>query len=194
LFSEGEQAEPVDAIVSSLYGEASTMHRGNARKRVPFFRLSDWSADGGFARGRRLLFWVLVADGAIVTLTDFAHFCFVRFRLMRHLKSVRSLQAGLVSVLLLSACPVAHAQDACSDERVKDFFVQGGEQVIEDSHLKITSLSQDEVLAQSDRSLTCRYLMELSDHSKRWVRFTYSLDAAGQPAIDFEEESKSTSR
>ena len=117
-----------------------------------------------------------------------------RFRLMRHLKSVRSLQAGLVSALLASACTMAHAQDACSDERVKDFFVQGGEQVIEDSHLEITSLSQDEVVAQSDRSLTCRYLMELSDHSKRWVRFTYSLDEAGEPTIDFEEETKSTSR
>ena len=113
---------------------------------------------------------------------------------MRLLKSVRSLQTGLLSALLMSACSVAHAQDACSDEGVKDFFVQGGEQVIEDSHLKITSLSQDEVVAQSDRSLTCRYLMELSDHSKRWVRFTYSLDGAGEAYIDYEEEAKSTSR
>jgi hypothetical protein len=68
---------------------------------------------------------------------------------MDPIRSKRILQAGLVSALLVSACSVAHAQDACSDERVKDFFVQGGEQVIEDSHLKITSLSQDEVVAQS---------------------------------------------
>jgi hypothetical protein len=113
---------------------------------------------------------------------------------MRHLKSVRSLQAGLVSALLASACTMAHAQDACSDERVKDFFAQGGEQVIENGHLKITSLSQDEVVAQSDRSLTCRYLVELSDHSKRWVRFTYSLDETGQAAIDYEEETTSALR
>ena len=89
---------------------------------------------------------------------------------------------------------MAHAQDACSDERVKDFFVQGGEQVIEGSHLKITSLSQDEVVAQSNRSLTCRYLMELSDHSKRWVRFIYALDESGEATIDYEEETKSSAR
>jgi hypothetical protein len=103
-------------------------------------------------------------------------------------------QAVSVSALLASACSVAHSQDACSDERIKDFFVQGGEQVIEDSHLKIISLSQDELVVQSDRSLTCRYLMELSDHSKRWVRFTYSLDEAGEAYIDYEEETKSTLR
>jgi hypothetical protein len=109
------------------------------------------------------------------------------------MKRQRKFRAGLVSMLVIAG-PVAHAQDACSDGMVKDFFVQGGEQVLEESHLKITSLSQDEVVAQSDRSLTCRYLMELSDHSKRWVRFTYSLDEAGEPTIDFEEEAKSTSR
>jgi len=116
-------------------------------------------------------------------------FCLVRF-----LKSVRSLQTGLSAALLVSACCVAHAQDACSDVRVKDIFVQSGEQVIEESHLTITSLSQDEVVTQSDSSLTCRYLMELSDHSQRWVRFTYSLDEAGEAYIDYEEETKSTSR
>ena len=107
---------------------------------------------------------------------------------------VRVLQAGLSSALLVGACSVAQAEDACSDEGIKDFFVQGGQQVLEDSHLKITSLSHDEVVAQSNVALTCRYLMELSDHSKRWVRFTYSLDDAGQAAIDYEEEAKSTSR
>ena len=112
---------------------------------------------------------------------------------MDPIRSKRILQAGLVSALLVSACTVAHAQDACSDERVKHFFVQGGEQVIEDSHLKITSLSQDEVVAQSNRSLTCRYLMELSDHSKRWVRFTYAVDNSGEATIDYEEEANSTS-
>jgi hypothetical protein len=104
------------------------------------------------------------------------------------------LQAVSVSALLASTCAVAHAEGACSDEGVKDFFVQGGEQVLEESHLKITSLSQDEEVAQSDRSLTCRYLMELSDHSKRWVRFTYSLDEAGEAYIDYEEETKRTLR
>ena len=104
------------------------------------------------------------------------------------------LQAVSVSALLVSACSVVHAEDACSDQALKDFFIQGGQQVLEESHLKIASLTQDEVVAQSDRSLTCRYLMELSDHRKHWVRFTYSLDEAGQPAIDYEEEAKSTSR
>ena len=61
--------------------------------------------------------------------------------------------------------------------------MQGGEQVIEDSHLKIKSLSQDEVVAQSDRSLTCRYLMELSDHSKRWVRFTIFSPGSTDPSL-----------
>jgi hypothetical protein len=107
---------------------------------------------------------------------------------------VRSLQTGVLSALLMAPCVVAHADGVCSDEGVKDFFIQGGEQVLEESHLKITSLSQDEVVAQSDRSLTCRYLMELSDHSKRWVRFTYSLDDTGQAAIDYEEETTSTSQ
>jgi hypothetical protein len=109
-------------------------------------------------------------------------------------RTKRILQAGLLSALLVSACSVAHAEGPCSDEGVKDFFVQGGEQVLEESHLTITSLSQDEEVARSDASLTCRYLMELSDHSKRWVRFTYSLDQSGQAAIDYEEETKSTSQ
>ena len=104
------------------------------------------------------------------------------------------LQTGLFAAPLLSACSVAHAQDACSDMRVKDFFVQSGEQVIEESHLKITSLSQDEVVAQSDSSLTCRYLMELSDHSQRWRVSRTLLDEAGEAYIDYEEETKSTSR
>jgi len=116
-----------------------------------------------------------------------------RFRSMCRWNLVRVL-AGLSSALLVGACSVAQAEDACSDEGIKDFFVQGGQQVLEDSHLKITSLSHDEVVAQSNVALTCRYLMELSDHSKRWVRFTYSLDDAGQAAIDYEEEAKSTSR
>ncbi len=102
------------------------------------------------------------------------------------------LQAGLSCALLVSACPAAHAENVCSDTAVKDFFVQGGEQVLEESHLTITSLSQDEEVARSATSLTCRYLMELSDHSRKWVRFTYSQDENGQPAIDYEEENQST--
>lgn len=105
---------------------------------------------------------------------------------------MRVLQAVLSCALLASACPAAQAENVCSDTAVKDFFVQGGEQVLEESHLKITSLSQDEEVAHSDSSLTCRYLMELSDHSRKWVRFTYSQDESGQPAIDYEEENQST--
>ncbi len=113
---------------------------------------------------------------------------------MCRLHLVRMLQAGLSCAVLVSAVPAAHAESICSDTAVKDFFVQGGEQVLEDSHLTITSLSQDEEVARSDKSLTCRYLMELSDHSRKWVRFTYSQDETGQPAIDYEEETKSTSQ
>jgi hypothetical protein len=107
---------------------------------------------------------------------------------------VRTLRTGLLSALLMTPCVVAHADGVCSDQALKDFFIQGGEQVLEESHLRISSLSQDEVIAQTDAALTCRYLMELSDHSKLWVRFTYTLDNAGQAAIDYEEEAKSTSQ
>ena len=113
---------------------------------------------------------------------------------MSHDKLLRSLQTGLLSALLMMPCVAAYADGVCSDPALKDVFIQGGEQVLEDSHLTITSLSQDEVVAQSDTALTCRYLMQLSDHSKRWVRFTYALDEAGQAAIDYEEEAQSTSR
>jgi hypothetical protein len=113
---------------------------------------------------------------------------------MCRLGLVRVLHASLFCALLASACPAVHAEDVCSDTAVKDFFVQGGEQVLEESHLTITSLSHDEEVARSDNSLTCRYLMELSDHSRKWVRFTYSQDETGQPAIDYEEERKSTSQ
>jgi hypothetical protein len=99
-----------------------------------------------------------------------------------------------MSALAMAPCVVAHADGVCSDQALKDFFIQGGEQVLEESHLGILSLTQDEVIAQNDAALTCRYLMELSDRSKLWVRFTYTLDNAGQTAIDYEEEAKSTSR
>jgi hypothetical protein len=36
--------------------------------------------------------------------------------------------------------------------------------------------------------------MELSDHSKKWVRFTYTVDESGQAAIDYEEEEHNTAR
>jgi hypothetical protein len=101
---------------------------------------------------------------------------------------------GILSTLLVAPCFVVRADDDCSDQALKDFFIQGGQQVLDDSHLKITSLRKGEEIAQTGSSLTCRYLMELSDHSKRWVRFTYSLDEAGQEAIDYEEEAKSTSQ
>lgn len=111
---------------------------------------------------------------------------------MCRLHLVRVLYAGWSCALMVCASPAARAESACSDTAVKDFFVQGGEQVLEESHLTITSLSQDEEVARSDKSLTCRYLMELSDHSRKWVRFTYSQDDSGQPAIDYEEETQST--
>lgn len=113
---------------------------------------------------------------------------------MCRLGSAQFVTGGFMAALLVSVCPAAQAEDVCSDPAVKDVFVQGGEQVLEESHLKITSLSKDEEVARSDKALTCRYLMELSDHSRKWVRFTYSLDDAGQPAIDYEEEAKSTSQ
>jgi hypothetical protein len=113
---------------------------------------------------------------------------------MCRLDLVRVLQAGLSCALLVCACPAAHAENVCSDTAVKDFFVQGGQQVLEESHLTITSLAQDEEVERSDKSLTCRYVMELSDHSRKWVRFTYSQDESGQPAIDYEEETQSTSQ
>ena len=111
---------------------------------------------------------------------------------MCRLDLVRLLQASFSCALLVSACPSANAESVCSDTAVKDFFLQGGQQVLEESHLAITSLSQDEEVARSDKSFTCRYLMELSDRSRKWVRFTYSRDEDGQPAIDFEEETHST--
>ena len=120
--------------------------------------------------------------------------CTVRFRAMCLWKSARSLQMGILSTLLVAPCFVVRADGDCSDQALKDFFIQGGQQVLDDSHLKITSLRKGEEIAQTGSSLTCRYLMELSDHSKRWVRFTYSLDEAGQEAIDYEEEAKSTSQ
>ena len=113
---------------------------------------------------------------------------------MCRLDLARVIQAGLSCVLLVSASPAVHAENVCSDTAVKDFFVQGGQQVLEESHLTITSLSHDEEVARSDTSLTCRYVMELSDHSRKWVRFTYSQDESGQPAIDYEEEAQSTSQ
>jgi hypothetical protein len=106
----------------------------------------------------------------------------------------RSRPTGVLSALLMMPCLAAHAEGACSNSVLKDVFVQGGEQVLDESQLRILSLSQEELIAQTDAALTCRYLMELSDHSKRWVRFTYSLDTAGQAAIDYEEEAKRTSR
>jgi hypothetical protein len=103
-------------------------------------------------------------------------------------KSLRILAVGLVSALLMTPSWVAHAEGVCSQDALKDFFLQGGAQVLQDARLKITSLSQDKLVAQSDSGLTCRYLMELSDQSKRWVRFTYSLDETGAAALDYEEE------
>ena len=114
--------------------------------------------------------------------------------MMSSLKSKRILQAGIWSTLLMGACSAAHADGPCSDQAVKDFFIQGGEQVIDGRNVKIRSLSNEETLAQSETSLSCRYLMELSDSSKRWVRFTYSLDATGQASIDYDEETTSTAR
>jgi hypothetical protein len=111
---------------------------------------------------------------------------------MCRLDLVRVILAGLSCMLLVSTCPAAHAENVCSDTAVKDFFLQGGQQVLEESPLTITSLSQDEEVARSDKSLTCRYLMELSDHSRKWVRFTYSRDENGQPEIDYEDETQST--
>jgi len=102
--------------------------------------------------------------------------------------------AGPLLGTLLGASAPASAEGACSNELLKDVFVQGGQQVIEDSHLSITSLSRDEEVSQKDGALTCRYLMELSDHSKKWVRFTYTVDESGQAAIDYEEEAHNTSR
>lgn len=109
-------------------------------------------------------------------------------------KLERSRATGLLSVLLMMPSLAAHAEGACSNGVLKDVFIQGGQQVLDESQLRILSLGQDEMIAQTDAALTCRYLMELSDHSKRWVRFTFSIDTAGQAAIDYEEEAKSTSR
>jgi hypothetical protein len=102
------------------------------------------------------------------------------------------LQTGVKFALL--ACPVALAEGACSDVGVKDVFIQGGQQVLEANHLKITSLIQDEHVAWSELSLTREYLMVLSDHSTRWVRCTFSQDAAGEMFIDDAEETKNTVR
>ena len=118
--------------------------------------------------------------------------CTVRFRAMCLWKSAINAD-GVCSTLLVAPC-LLFARLLRTDQALKDFFIQGGQQVLDDSHLKITSLRKGEEIAQTGSSLTCRYLMELSDHSKRWVRFTYSLDEAGQAAIDYEEEAKSTSQ
>ena len=104
------------------------------------------------------------------------------------LKSRPILAAGLLSALVMTPSWGAQAEGVCSQGALKDFFLQGGAQVLQDAHLTITALSQDELVAQSELGLTCRYLMELSDQSKRWVRFTYSLDETGAAALDYEEE------
>ncbi len=96
--------------------------------------------------------------------------------------------------LTTASSSVAHAEGACSDPALKDVFIQGGEQVIDAGAARITALSHDEVVEQSPTSLSCRYLMELSNSSKRWVRFSYTLDAEGQASIDYEEEAASTAR
>ena len=52
----------------------------------------------------------------------------------------------------------------------------GYKRVIDGRNVKIRSLSNEETLGQSETSLSCRYLMELSDSSKRWVRLpTHSM-------------------
>jgi hypothetical protein len=113
----------------------------------------------------------------------------MRFNPLNLLKST----IALVALELLTSFAAA-AQETCSDDALKDFFIQGGQQVIEDHHLIIKSLANDEEVSRSDKSITCRYLMELSDHSRRWVRFQYSVDTSGQPEIAYEEEAKSSSR
>ena len=105
-----------------------------------------------------------------------------------------SVCAGALLGTLAGTSAHAGAEGACSNALLKDVFVQGGQQVIEDSHLSITSLSLDEEVSQKDGRLTCRYLMELSDHSKKWVRFTYTVDESGEAAIDYEEEAQNTAR
>lgn len=94
----------------------------------------------------------------------------------------------------MASSSVAQAEGACSDPALKDVFIQGGEQGIDAGKGRITALSHDEVVEQSQTSLSCRYLMELSNSSKKWVRFSYTLDSEGQASIDYVEEAASTAR
>ena len=55
---------------------------------------------------------------------------------MCRLRIAQVLKGAVMIALLVCVSPPAQAEDACSDPAVKDVFLQGGEQVLEEKVLR----------------------------------------------------------